>query len=72
MLEIFKMICKYNNEKLYVEETFRYAHTKYFGQEFVKRNTFRVKIPKEKFINNSTLKFYILYEGREYQFRIEA
>lgn len=70
--EIFKMICKYNNEKLYVEETFRYAHTKYFGQEFVKRNTFRVKIPKEKFINNSTLKFYILYEGREYQFRIEA
>lgn len=68
----FKMVCKYNDEELNVEETFRYAHTKYFGKEFIKRNTFRIKIPKDKFVDNSRLRFFISTETKQYLVGIEA
>ncbi len=38
----------FDGVSLEVDETYRYAHTKFFGKSVSKRYTFRVKIPKTK------------------------
>lgn len=38
-------IATFANEEIPIEETYRYAHTKFFGYSTHKRYTFRVKIP---------------------------
>lgn len=37
----------FDKQPIEVEETYRYAHTKFFGKSVHKRYTFRLKIPKE-------------------------
>jgi len=47
-----KLKSYFDNEPIEIEETYRYAHMKYFGKSVHKRHTFKVKIPKA-FLNGS-------------------
>lgn len=68
----FNIICMYDDKEINVEETFRYAHTKYFGRVFTKRNTFRIQLNKNQLRDNSQLKFFIESENKQYLMTIEA
>ncbi|TVT72645.1 MAG: hypothetical protein FHK79_04480 [Pseudomonas sp.] len=48
-----RLLAFFADDPLEVEETYRYAHTKYFGVSTHKRYTFRLRIPKARLAQSS-------------------
>ena len=55
------ILANLNDDLLETEETYRYAHTKYFGTSVLKRNTYSIKIHKSQFLNANNIKFFYKY-----------
>lgn len=58
-----KLLCTLDNTEIDIVQTYRFAHTKYFGVSTNKRYTFKVMLPESSIKENSVLKFYLDFEG---------
>lgn len=54
-----RLECFFNGEPLEFTETYRYAHTKYFGISTNKRYTFRFELDKDKMSSGGSVTFFI-------------
>ena len=70
--ENLKLKALLNNEPLEIEETYRYAHTKYFGISTHKRYTFRLTIPIEHLAAHNAISFFLVYNDIELPLKMIA
>lgn len=56
-----RLVCYNNTHKVKLQETYRYAHTKFFGVSTNKRYTFRIKLPDEVLDEENNITFYLCY-----------
>lgn len=70
--ENLKLKALLNNEPLEIEETYRYAHTKYFGISTHKRYTFRLTIPIEHLAAHNAISFFLVYNDIELPLKMTA
>lgn len=71
-LDKIKIRCKLNDEFIPIEETYRYANTKYFGKTFVRRNTFRLSINKNMIFDNFNLLFFMEVKDKYLPLQVKA
>lgn len=63
-LENLHLVALFNNAPVEIEETYRYAHTKYFGISTHKRYTFRISIPMDKLTRTTnSIQFCLKYQN---------
>ncbi len=63
-MKVCKLKCYLDGKEIELEETYRYAHTKFFGVSTNKRYTFRFEIPNEMITGDrQVLNFFIEYNG---------
>ena len=53
--------CYLNGEPLEFEETYRYAHTKFFGYSTNKRYTFRFRLPDSALADTNSITFFVRF-----------
>lgn len=67
-MEQLKLYPVLNGKKIDIEETYHYAHSKFFGVSFHKRYTFRLTIPMKSFNKtNNSLQFFYSYQFLYYK-----
>lgn len=68
-----ELIAQLNGNPLVIEETYRYAHSKFFGVSVHKRFTFRLTIPVDAFCHHqNALRFYLKHQKQTVLLSIAA
>ncbi|WP_426350502.1 CDP-glycerol glycerophosphotransferase family protein [Alloiococcus sp. CFN-8] len=72
--EEYSLVASLNGIEIPIEETYRYAHTKYFGVSVHKRYTFKIAIPKEEMEKrqNNKLIFSAVINNFEVPLKVEG